>query len=59
MMRRFLGMAVAACLLGSCCGHCYGTGNVRTRVGEAPCPYCGGDGGWVMTPGSSAFDPDR
>ncbi len=39
--------AAAALLLGSCCcSQCLGTG----ETSKGACPYCGGSGGWNVSP---------
>lgn len=50
-------LTAAALIQAACCNHCLGTGNIQTSYGKAPCPYCGGDGGWDIIPGSEKNTP--
>ena len=53
-MTRFfcLTTAVATALLLSCCccQRCLGTGEITTQYSSGACPYCGGSGGWNVSP---------
>ena len=52
MTRLFYLMTLATALLCSacCCGHCLGTGEIKTQHSQGACPYCGGSGGWTVSP---------